>query len=183
MNEIRASRRCFDIHAAFRRIPATRSPDCSAFVAVTGTGRESSARRHALAVDHRCEVLVVDLMAGDLVVVAPNVPVDVVAEMLADHDIGGLPVVDDAGRLVGVVSQTDLLRLGASSVPWAAWPALQVQDVMTQPAVTIRGSASLREAARAMTERGVSRLVVVGDDTETALGVISDSDLVRALGR
>jgi CBS domain-containing protein len=34
-----------------------------------------------------------------------------------------------------------------------------------------------------MTERGVSRLVVVGDDTETALGVISDSDLVRALGR
>ena len=54
---------------------------------------------------------------------------------------------------------------------------------MTQPAVTIRGSATLREAARAMTERDVDRLVVVGDDTETALGVISDSDLVRAFAR
>jgi len=133
--------------------------------------------------DHESQTLVVDFMAGDLVVVAPNLPVDVVAAVLADHDIGGLPVVDGAGRLVGVVSQTDLVRLQASPVPWSAWSVLQVRDVMTQPAVTIRGSASLREAARAMTERDVDRLVVVGDDTETALGVISDSDLVRAFGR
>jgi CBS domain-containing protein len=53
---------------------------------------------------------------------------------------------------------------------------------MTEPAVTIRGSASLKEAARLMTERDVDRLVVVGDDAEAALGVISDSDLVRAFG-
>lgn len=136
-----------------------------------------------MALEHKSEVLVVDLMAGDLVVVAPTVTVDVVADVLADHDIGGLPVVDAAGRLVGVVSQTDLVRLAASSFPWSAWSDLQVRDVMTQPAVTIRGSASLGEAARAMTERDVNRLVVVGDDTETALGVISDSDLVRAFGR
>ena len=136
-----------------------------------------------MTLDHESQTLVVDFMAGDLVVVAPNLPVDVVAAVLADHDIGGLPVVDGAGRLVGVVSQTDLVRLQASPVPWSAWSVLQVRDVMTQPAVTIRGSASLREAARAMTERDVDRLVVVGDDTETALGVISDSDLVRAFGR
>ena len=136
-----------------------------------------------MTVDNEPQTLIVDLMAGDLVVVAPNLPVDVVAAVLADHDIGGLPVVDGAGRLVGVVSQTDLVRLRASDVPWSAWSVLQVRDVMTQPAVTIRGSATLREAARAMTERDVDRLVVVGDDTETALGVISDSDLVRALGR
>jgi CBS domain-containing protein len=54
---------------------------------------------------------------------------------------------------------------------------------MTRPAITIRGSATLTEAARMMTERGVDRLVVVGDDPATALGVISDSDLVRALSR
>lgn len=99
-----------------------------------------------MAVDHQSKTLVVDLIAGDLVVVAPNVPVDVVAELLADHDIGGLPVVDAGGRLVGVVSQTDLVRLRASSVPWSAWSVLLVRDVMTQPAVTIRGSASLKEA-------------------------------------
>jgi CBS domain-containing protein len=136
-----------------------------------------------VALDHQSQTLVVDFMASDFVVVAPNLPVDVVAAVLADHDIGGLPVVDGAGRLVGVVSQTDLVRLRASDVPWSAWSVLQVRDVMTQPAVTIRGSASLREAAQAMTERAVDRLVVVGDDTETALGVISDSDLVRAFAR
>jgi CBS domain-containing protein len=61
--------------------------------------------------------------------------------------------------------------------------ALSAGDVMTHPAVTVRGSASLREAAELMTERRVARLVVVGDDHETPLGIISDSDLVRAFAR
>jgi CBS domain-containing protein len=135
-----------------------------------------------MAVDDESRALVIDLMASDPIVVSPDVPVVRVAEVLVDYDIGGLPVVDVSGRLVGVVSQTDLVRLWASQVPSSDWPGLLVRDVMTQPAVTIRGSASLRDAARAMTERDVDRLVVVGDDSETALGVISDSDLVRAFG-
>ena len=127
-------------------------------------------------------VLVLDLMAGDPVYVSPDIPVLKVAEILADYHIGGLPVVDLSGALVGVVSQTDLVRLWASTIAPSEWPTLLVRDVMTRPAVTIRGSASLREAARLMTERDVGRLVVVGDESETALGVISDSDLVRAFG-
>ena len=101
-----------------------------------------------MAFELESRALVVDLMAGDPIVVAPDVPVVKVAEVLADYDIGGLPVVDSSGRLVGVVSQTDLLRLWASSVARSAWPALVVRDVMTAPAVTIRGSASLKQAAR-----------------------------------
>ena len=136
-----------------------------------------------MAVDHESRTLVVDLMASDPIVVDPDLPVDVVAGVLAVYDVGGLPVVDAAGRLVGVISQTDLVRLQAYSVASSEWSALRVRDVMTRPAATIRGSASLQEAARVMTEHDVHRLVVVGDDIETALGVISDSDLVRALGR
>ncbi len=136
-----------------------------------------------MAFERESRALVVDLMAGDPIVVAPDVPVVKVAEVLADYDIGGLPVVDPSGRLVGVVSQTDLVRLWASSIARSAWPALVVRDVMTAPAVTIRGSASLKQAARLMTDREIARLVVVGEDAETALGVISDSDLVRALAR
>lgn len=135
-----------------------------------------------MALEDEFQALVLDLMAGDPVFVSPDVPVVKVAEILADYHIGGLPVVDLSGRLVGVVSQTDLVRLWASSVASSEWPALMVRDVMSQPAVTVRGSASLREAARLMTEHDVDRLVVVGDDTETALGVISASDLVRAFG-
>jgi CBS domain-containing protein len=129
------------------------------------------------------EALVVDLMAGDPVVVAPDIDLLKVAQILSDYDIGGLPVVDAEGLLVGVVSQTDLVRLSASSIHASAWGNVLVRDVMTRPAITIRGSAPLTEAARMMTERDVDRLVVVGDDAETALGVISDSDLVRALSR
>jgi CBS domain-containing protein len=129
------------------------------------------------------EALVVDLMAGDPIVVGPDLAVVRVAQILADYDIGGLPVVDADGRLVGLVSQTDLVRLWASSVASSSWPSLVVRDVMTKPAVTIRGSASLTQAAQAMTNADVHRLVVVGDDAATALGVISDSDLVRALPR
>jgi CBS domain-containing protein len=61
--------------------------------------------------------------------------------------------------------------------------AVLARDVMTEPAVTIRGSASLAEAARLMAERHVARLVVVGDDTDVPLGLISDSDLMRAFPR
>ena len=135
-----------------------------------------------MATEDEYTTLVVDLMVGDPVVVAPDFPVVKVAEVLADYDIGGMPVVDAARRLVGVVSQTDLVRLWASSVPPSEWSGLRVRDVMTQPAVTIRGSATLRDAARRMTKHDVDRLVVVGDDTETALGVISASDLVRGFG-
>jgi CBS domain-containing protein len=129
------------------------------------------------------ETLVIDLTAGDPVVVAPDLDLHGVAQLLSDYDIGGLPVVDAEGLLVGVVSQTDLVRRSASKVESSDWRAVLVRDVMTRPAITIRGSATLTEAARMMTERGVDRLVVVGDDPATALGVISDSDLVRALSR
>ena len=65
--------------------------------------------------------------------------------------------------------------VGSSSGP----EAVLARDVMTQPAITIRGSASLREAAQLMTEHHVARLVVVGDDSDIPLGLISDSDLMR----
>lgn len=136
-----------------------------------------------MSVEWESRDLVVDLMAGDPILVGPDISVVMVAKVLADHDIGGLPVVDQAGRLVGVVSQTDLVRMWSSSIAPSDWPDTPVRDVMTTPALTIRGSATLRQAAELMTKRDVSRLVVVGDDSDTALGVISDSDLVRAIAR
>ena len=134
-----------------------------------------------MALEH--EALVIDLMASDPIVVDAELPVAEVAGVLMDFDIGGVPVVDSAARLIGVVSQTDLVGLLSSAETSLDSMALSARDVMTQPAVTIRGSASLREAAQLMAMRQVARLVVVGDDAETALGVISDSDLTRALAR
>jgi CBS domain-containing protein len=136
-----------------------------------------------MAREREAETLVIDLMASDPIVVAAELPVAKVAEVLTDYDIGGLPVVDSRGHLIGVVSQTDLLAHWASAGGSSESDAVLARDVMSQPAVTIPGSASLRDAAQLMMERHLARLVVVGDDSDIALGVISDSDVVRAFAR
>jgi CBS domain-containing protein len=136
-----------------------------------------------MAREREAEALVIDLMANDPIVVAADLSVVKVAEVLTDYDIGGLPVVDLRGHLIGVVSQTDLLAHWASAGGSSESDAVLARDVMTQPAVTIRSSASLREAAQLMTERHVARLVVIGDDADIPLGLISDSDLMRAFPR
>jgi CBS domain-containing protein len=120
------------------------------------------------------------LMTGSPVVVFEDDAIAGVAELLAGFEISGVPVVDAADRLVGVISQTDLVRLRSSTLPWAGWHGLMVRDLMTQPAKTIRGSAPLEDAARRMTTEHVHRLVVV-DDLDTPIGVISESDIVREI--
>lgn len=120
------------------------------------------------------------LMSSCPVVVSEDETVAGVAELLAGYEISGLPVVDSRDRLVGVISETDLVRLRGSSLPWTGWHGLIVRDLMTKPARTIAGSSSLDEAARQMTAEGVHRLVVV-DDAQTPIGVISGSDLVREI--
>jgi CBS domain-containing protein len=121
-----------------------------------------------------------DLMTTSPVVVSEEDAVAGVAELLAGYEITGLPVVDADDRLVGVISQTDLVRLRGSTLPWTGWHGLIVRDLMTTPAKTITGSAALDEAAWRMTAEGVHRLVVV-DRRQVPIGVISESDIVREI--
>ncbi len=120
------------------------------------------------------------LMTRSLVVVSEDDTIAGVAELLAGYEITGLPVVDSADRLVGVISQTDLVRLRGSTLPWTGWHGLLVRDLMTAPAKTISGLAQLDEAARQMTAERVHRLVVV-DDRQSPIGVISESDIIREI--
>lgn len=99
--------------------------------------------------------------------------------VLDSKKITGLPVIDESGALVGVLSQTDLVRARANPHLAQNWPGLAVGDIMTTPALTVPATASLEEAARLMEERRVHRLVVV-DDKAAPIGIISISDLVRS---
>jgi CBS domain-containing protein len=92
-------------------------------------------------------------------------------------------VVDWTGYLMGVVSQMDLLRVRASETLWAQWTGLEARHVMSRPALTVTADTPLGEAARRMEEQGVHRLVVVEDDGETPIGVLSATDVVRAMAR
>lgn len=120
------------------------------------------------------------MMTTSPVVIAEDATISGVADLLASHEISGLPVVDASDHLVGVISQTDLVRLRGTSLPWAGWHGLMVRDVMSFPAWTIDGQASLDEAARQMSDEGINRLIVV-DDQQTPIGIISESDLLREI--
>lgn len=123
-----------------------------------------------------------DLMTADPIVIRADAPLAEAARLMDEHKISGLPVVDGTGRLVGVLSQTDLLRARATEYLWANWPGLAVRHLMSKPALTVHRDTPLADAARKMERHHVHRLVVVSDtDEQLPIGVISTSDLVRAM--
>lgn len=114
------------------------------------------------------------------------------ARVLSEHRIGALPVLDVDDRLVGVVSQFDLLARQADPVPAPArwwWGRRRrdearratggtAGDVMTADPITVAPTATLPEAARLLTDNGIKRLPVV-DERGALVGVVSRADLVR----
>jgi CBS domain-containing protein len=121
------------------------------------------------------------LMSTDPIVVPADAPLTEAARILEKHHIHGLPVVDALGGLVGVVSQTDMLRARTTQDLWARWPGLKVRHLMTSPALTISTDADVGEAAARMEHERVHRLVVVDSDGRTPIGIISTTDLVHAM--
>lgn len=137
-----------------------------------------------------------DVMTSDVVCVAPGTRLKDLARLLLDRRISGAPVVDEAGHLVGVISETDLLakEVGRpmsrrtpldwifgerpSSSEQRRHEATTVEQAMTAPAMTVAADSPLREAAAIMVDRSVNRLPVT-DDGRLA-GIITRADLVRA---
>lgn len=122
-----------------------------------------------------------ELMSIEPVTIGVDEPISSAEQLMSSRGITGLPVVDRVGRLQGVLSQTDIVRALASGQQVANWPRLAVRHLMTSPALTIRLDESLLVAARMMEQHHVHRLVVVAPDGEHPVGVISTTDLVRAL--
>jgi CBS domain-containing protein len=124
-----------------------------------------------------------DLMQADLETVSPETSINDVFVTLAETRVSALPVVDGAGRLIGVISRTDIVASEEDAEGEAARAALfettLVRDLMTSPALTIAADASIRDSARQMLSTGVHRLFVVSD--QHAIGVISVTDILAAV--
>jgi len=124
-----------------------------------------------------------DAMTRGPISVRPDAPLAEAARILDACHISGLPVVDRDGQLVGVLSQTDLLRARVIDHLWSTLPGLAVRHLMTAPAVTASAAMPLDDAAALMEEKQIHRLVVVAPDGCTPIGILSVSDLIHEMAR
>jgi len=129
-----------------------------------------------------------DLMSRAVITVGPLTEISAAARLLVEKGITGAPVVDHEGRLLGVVSQTDLTRFQAQtpidgweerSEPGLSREATPVAAVMTPAPVTCAESTPIDEVARLMLERRIHRVLVVTDGR--LAGIVTSMDLLRAL--
>ena len=126
---------------------------------------------------------VADVMTMDPVTVGVDATVEAAEQLLAAYRVSGLPVVDADGRLVGVLSRTDLLLEGGpvlSQLVRGRASGLRVGELMSRPPLTVGLSATLAEAARIMRDERVHRLVVVNEEDEP-IGVLSATDYVTLI--
>jgi len=140
------------------------------------------------------------LMVDDVVTAESGTPFKDVARRLGEHRISGLPVVDGDDKVVGVISETDLMlrqvqepgtntclshlrrlrhNVRESMVKSHARTA---GGLMSAPAVTVRADSSVREAARLMAEHRIERLPVV-DEEDRLVGIVTRHELLKAFLR
>jgi CBS domain-containing protein len=140
-----------------------------------------------------------EIMNEQVVSVTPETPLRQVAEMLLEHRFSGLPVCDESGTVIGVVSEADVVRRergvvegrhrllgwlldGRTAADNERALARTAGEAMTSPAITIEHYAPVGEAARLMMEHGINRLPVVSV-TGALIGIVTRADLVRAFAR
>jgi CBS domain-containing protein len=137
---------------------------------------------------------VATVMTSDVVTVGPGTVYKEVVERLRDHRVSAVPVVDAEHRVIGVVSEADLLLkeerpdrpLGGPLVhphgDAARAQARNAAALMSSPAVTVGPEATLTEAARLMHRKRVKRLPVVDVDGRL-VGIVSRADLLQVFLR
>lgn len=140
-----------------------------------------------------------DVMTSDVVRVTYGTPFKEVARLLAEHNISGLPVVDGDEKVLGVISETDLMMRQAEQAekrrrgrwarfrpsrltPAAREAAVKAQartagQLMSEPAITVHALDSVTEAARTMARNHVERLPVV-DEEDRLVGIVTRRDLL-----
>ncbi|MFI8091034.1 CBS domain-containing protein [Streptomyces sp. NPDC086080] len=139
--------------------------------------------------------VVSDVMTSTVVALAGGASFKDIAKTMEEWGISALPVLDGAGRVIGVVSEADLLRkeevrdsdphrpaFGRRPAGPDKAAAVTAEELMTTPAVTVPPDATLATAARIMARQRVKRLPVV-DGTGVLKGIVSRTDLLKVFLR
>lgn len=145
---------------------------------------------------------VAEIMTADPITVSPETSLQEAIRILVEKKISGLPVVNSQGKLVGIISETDLTwqATGVDTPPYIMFldsviylqnPAKHnqeihkalgqtVEEAMSDRPVTIKGNQLVREAARIMHEKKIRRLPVV-DEQSKLIGIITQGDVIRMM--
>jgi len=146
---------------------------------------------------------IAEVMTPNPITVTPKTPLQEAVKILAEQKIRGLPVVDEAGKLVGVISESDLMWqetgidpppyiMILDSVIYLQNPSRHdkeihkvlgqtVGEVMTDKPITIKASQTIRDAAHWMHNKKIRRLPVLDQDTGDIVGIITQGDIIRAM--
>ena len=142
-----------------------------------------------------------DIMVANVISVPPNASVREVARVLLSNQISAMPVLDELGRLIGIVSEGDLMRRAeldtehrrswwlrifsnkdkeALAVEFMKSHSQNVQDVMTRDVITAAPDTPLREIAAVLEKKHIKRVPIV-DEEGKVLGIVSRANLIQAL--
>ena len=148
-------------------------------------------------------MLVKDIMTSPVITIAPHATIRDVAQLMRQHSVSGLPVVDAAGKVVGIVTEIDLITRHAPPrqpqyIPllWGLIPmrlddystykeqirhilAVYVEQLMTKDPATVRPDDTIEDAAELMIRPGHHSLPVVENDK--LVGIVTRTDLVRVI--
>ncbi len=138
------------------------------------------------------------IMTRDVITVTPHTTIEEAAKIMLETRISGLPVMDDAGRLAGIVSESDFMRRGeiGTGRKRPAWLQFfmgpgkaasefvqergrKVEDVMTRDPITVGEETPLEDLVRLMEKNDIKRLPVMSGRTLT--GIVTRSNLLQAV--
>jgi CBS domain-containing protein len=144
-----------------------------------------------------------ELMSTDVITVTGTTPVQELAKILSDNKISGAPVVDDQGRVIGVVTESDLIDQnkivhiptvvaildsflflespGKMEKELKKMTGILVEDIFADQVITVQQDTPLDEVATLMAEKKVHTLPVL--DGEKLVGVIGKSDIIRSIAQ
>jgi CBS domain-containing protein len=116
------------------------------------------------------------LMSREVICVRPDLRIRALAELLAGRHISGTPVVDVNGRVIGVVSKTDIVAVHGRDKD------LVVADIMMSVAFSLDEQATIAQAAAMMAVEGIHRIPIVTRSGD-AIGIVSALDILRWLAK
>ncbi len=141
------------------------------------------------------EMHVQDVMTRDVLSITKYESIMRVANILSEKNISGLPVVDNENKVVGIITQADILSMVGVGREHTFKDLLKymlgeplpqrrvgdhVGDIMTSPAITIKPDMNIAEAVRLLDEKKIRRLTVV-DGNNTLIGIITRADILKAV--